>query len=477
MLPTTAIKAATPMATGKNEKDSTDGSLEASFSAYFSQMMGALPLMQAKCPVQLQPPEPSTAPPQSVSAASTGTQTSSAPAASGLVGKAPAAPAQGTPAQGTPAQGAPASHAQVQASQTQGGGSTAPQTAAATGQAAAPPATPATSASAAPSARTATAADGSVLPTLPPAPDATLASKAPVPQAPQAPAPEAKAAAPAQAALAQAYPGGKFQMQYDDQNTPAPAPLTELSAQAPLDPKTTVELQAGSLPDASLTLQPATPVATASGLESAAALFTLQAPLAGQTALLAAPAPEPAAASDSAAGALSGNVAAAQAVGAGGLPGASGAVRVTAPAAAESSASTGQESLLSQVDGTIRWLVKNQDQGAELQLHPESLGRIQIKLNVDGTVVHAKVWASEPSAVPVLQDHRSFLEASLKSQGLTLGSFDLQQGRREEQTPMPAAGDAAPVAAAAVDAPGTGQETPAAAPMPSLHAYSIEYVA
>jgi flagellar hook-length control protein FliK len=83
-----------------------------------------------------------------------------------------------------------------------------------------------------------------------------------------------------------------------------------------------------------------------------------------------------------------------------------------------------------QMDGTIRWLLKNQEKGAEIQLNPESLGRVVIKLRVEGSEVHARLWASEASTVPLLQDQRAALEASLRQQGLNLGSFNLQQGRR-----------------------------------------------
>jgi flagellar hook-length control protein FliK len=172
---------------------------------------------------------------------------------------------------------------------------------------------------------------------------------------------------------------------------------------------------------------------------------------------------------------LSGLAASSAAAGAAAMPGASGAVRVTPATASESALPTGQKSLLSQVEGTIRYLVKDQDQSAELQLHPESLGRVQINLKVEGTVVHAKLWASEASAVPVMQQHRSFLEASLKAQGLTLGSFDLQQGRREDQAAQSApAPSPATTSAPAVSAAPETPATPSAAPVRSNR---IEYVA
>ena len=90
--------------------------------------------------------------------------------------------------------------------------------------------------------------------------------------------------------------------------------------------------------------------------------------------------------------------------------------------------------VIAQVEGSIRWILRNQEKGAELQLHPENLGRITISLKVEGTVVHARLWASEASTLPLLQEHRAHLEQSLKQQGLNLGSFDLQSGSRGRDT-------------------------------------------
>jgi hypothetical protein len=56
-----------------------------------------------------------------------------------------------------------------------------------------------------------------------------------------------------------------------------------------------------------------------------------------------------------------------------------------------------------------------------------------VQLKVDGTEVHAKVWATEAATMPLLREHKSFLESSLKEQGLTLSSFDLQHGRGGHQ--------------------------------------------
>jgi flagellar hook-length control protein FliK len=159
-----------------------------------------------------------------------------------------------------------------------------------------------------------------------------------------------------------------------------------------------------------------------------------------------------------------------------GAPGVTPGTRVPAPAATlEAPPAAQHSSLVSQVDGSIKWLLKNQDQSAELQLHPESLGTVRIKLTVDGTEVHARLWASDPAALPTLHENRAFLEASLRDQGLTLGSFNLQQGRQGEQTPLPgqATGSASSSSVLSI----VGQETPTALePLPS-DAHRIEIVA
>lgn len=87
--------------------------------------------------------------------------------------------------------------------------------------------------------------------------------------------------------------------------------------------------------------------------------------------------------------------------------------------------------VLQQVENGIRWMLRNASPGAELQLHPEALGRVRIELRVEGGEVHARLWASDPKSIPVLQENKAFLEVSLKEQGLNLGSFDLRQNSNQ----------------------------------------------
>jgi flagellar hook-length control protein FliK len=86
-----------------------------------------------------------------------------------------------------------------------------------------------------------------------------------------------------------------------------------------------------------------------------------------------------------------------------------------------------------QVEGGLRWMLKGGTQEAELQLHPDSLGRVTIHLRVDGGEVHARLWITEPTSMQAVQEGRPHLELALKEQGLQLGSFDLQQGHRPFQ--------------------------------------------
>lgn len=120
---------------------------------------------------------------------------------------------------------------------------------------------------------------------------------------------------------------------------------------------------------------------------------------------------------------------------------------------------------MEQMEGTVRWVLKNQQNSAELQLRPESLGKVSIQLKVEGNQVHAKVWASEPSTVPLLESHRGMLETSLREQGLSLGSFDLHQGQGSPRHPTEQSTGQASFAGPVMDFP---REPSVESPAPSL---------
>lgn len=130
-----------------------------------------------------------------------------------------------------------------------------------------------------------------------------------------------------------------------------------------------------------------------------------------------------------------------------------------------------------QIEGSIRWMVRHREQEAELQLHPEHLGRINISLKVEGTEVHARIWASESTTLEVLQEHRSFLQHSLQQQGLNLGSFDLQSGYRGEDARS--GGDTRPSSSPRAILPGIDsvQEVPTATAIIDANPHRIELFA
>ena len=503
MLQTQAIKpdsSVTPASI--KEKDPPAPALDTNFSSYFNQMMAALPapLMDAAgMPAPTPAPAPRATPQNTRKSGQDSNPVQAAPpatlnggtqgmlAAASTQAASPPQPAPSAPAQSGPSNASSQSVQSAQGAQGQSGPGSAGGAATLPGNA---------------SAMAALASAKTPLDNAPPAPtpaqtqpQTTQApARAPVqtqdlsaPPAPTAPSPppappvdpaDAQAMASAKAALDQAYPGGKFQMQFDDMSVPATTkqPLSEFLNQLQMEPKVSdPAFQSAGLPaDAMAPVAPAT-AATALMPTLAATAALPVALVAGSSAavgsaMLKEAAPVPGAA-------VAGNLAPAMAVGAGAAPGAFGAVRVTAAQTADPPTPTRQQNPMSQVDGTIRWLVKNQDQGAELQLHPESLGQVQIKLKVEGNVVHAKLWASEASAIPVMQEHRAFIEESLRSQGLTLGSFDLQHGRRDDQAPTHSSSESTSAISAVQDRPRAGQESPVIPAAAAPRGNRIEYVA
>jgi hypothetical protein len=119
-------------------------------------------------------------------------------------------------------------------------------------------------------------------------------------------------------------------------------------------------------------------------------------------------------------------------------------------------------------------MLKGGSQEAQLQLHPDSLGQVTIHLRVEGGEVHARLWVSEASSVQAVQEGRPHLEASLKEQGLQLGSFDLQQGHRPfQEAPATPVYPGQPV----LDLVTAGQEAPALPVATILNSRHVELYA
>jgi flagellar hook-length control protein FliK len=127
-----------------------------------------------------------------------------------------------------------------------------------------------------------------------------------------------------------------------------------------------------------------------------------------------------------------------------------------------------------QIEGGLKWMLKGGAQEAELQLHPDSLGKVTIHLRVEDGQVHARLWVTEPGSVQAVQEGRPHLEQSLKEQGLQLGSFDLQQGNRPFQEAPSASSSREPVV---LEATSARQEAPVALPVSILNPHHVELYA
>ena len=119
-------------------------------------------------------------------------------------------------------------------------------------------------------------------------------------------------------------------------------------------------------------------------------------------------------------------------------------------------------------------MLKGGAQEAQLQLHPEALGQVTIHLKVEGGEVHARIWVTEAASVQAVREGRPHLELSLKEQGLHLGSFDLQQGRRPHQeAPAPTVFQERPIP----EGVSARQEAPAPLPPAILNPHHVELYA
>lgn len=133
--------------------------------------------------------------------------------------------------------------------------------------------------------------------------------------------------------------------------------------------------------------------------------------------------------------------------------------------------------MLQQVENGIRWMLRNASPGAELQLHPEALGRVRIELKVEGGEVHARLWASDPKSIPVLQENKAFLEVSLKEQGLNLGSFDLRQHSNQAQHQLLDGQSKGQIWPTEARRPESGQDAPNSRTRTGLKARRVELIA
>ncbi|KJV36296.1 flagellar hook-length control protein FliK [Luteibacter yeojuensis] len=69
---------------------------------------------------------------------------------------------------------------------------------------------------------------------------------------------------------------------------------------------------------------------------------------------------------------------------------------------------------------------------ARIKLHPEELGSMDVRVNVDGGKVNVAIMAQHPAAVHAVQQTLANLDSMLAHHGLSLGQADVNQGGAQQ---------------------------------------------
>lgn len=75
----------------------------------------------------------------------------------------------------------------------------------------------------------------------------------------------------------------------------------------------------------------------------------------------------------------------------------------------------------------IAWMGSGQVKEARIKLHPEELGSMDVRVNMDGGKVNVAIIAQHPAAVHAVQQTLSQLDSMLAHHGLSLGQADVGQ--------------------------------------------------
>lgn len=102
----------------------------------------------------------------------------------------------------------------------------------------------------------------------------------------------------------------------------------------------------------------------------------------------------------------------------------------------------------------IAWMGSGEVKEARIKLHPEELGSMDVRVNVDGGKVNVAIMAQHPAAVHAVQQTLSQLDTMLAHHGLSLGQADVGQ-QQAGQGNQEAAGNGGSGQGGADDSQGT----------------------
>jgi flagellar hook-length control protein FliK len=103
------------------------------------------------------------------------------------------------------------------------------------------------------------------------------------------------------------------------------------------------------------------------------------------------------------------------------------------------------------VAGQLQWMVNSNVQSATLQLSPEHLGPVEVRIDVQSSQVNVSFTAAHPDTRSALEQSVPQLRAMLANGGLTLGQANVQQEARPNSHYSPGTARAASNAAQTVD--------------------------
>jgi len=88
---------------------------------------------------------------------------------------------------------------------------------------------------------------------------------------------------------------------------------------------------------------------------------------------------------------------------------------------------------------SVVWMAENRLGHAQLQVSPDHLGPIEVRLQIDGARVHAEFYSAQPEVRHALESSLPRLREMLGQQGLQLGQADVGQRQRNDtpRAPLP----------------------------------------
>jgi flagellar hook-length control protein FliK len=91
---------------------------------------------------------------------------------------------------------------------------------------------------------------------------------------------------------------------------------------------------------------------------------------------------------------------------------------------------------------SVMWMAEHRIGHAAMQVSPDHLGPIEVRLQLDGARVHAEFYSAQPEVRHALEASLPRLRDLLGQQGLQLGQADVGQRHRDDtrRAPMPANG-------------------------------------